>query len=391
MYIIHLGSSGFPYGNAQIQRIRLTFKSLKLAGYNPLIINKQCITEIQSKVNRYQGIPYVSTSVSKMRHDNFIGRNLNKLSGIFGEINLLTRKRKKISTAIYYNSSFLELIHYRILSRLLGFKLLIQYVEFRSDIKQDQNFFKRIKDKLFDNYCFYLCDGIIVISEFLRNRTIEKNPKLPILKIPAICDFEEFNFNTDLPHENYIMYCGTILYSQVIEFVVDVFIRLKAAGSYAGKLLLVIGGDIKNPHFQQLEAKIHASGFDNFITLRKNVPHANLISLYKKAELLIVPLRKTLQDIAGFHHKVGEYTASARPIISSDFGEINHYFRDGETAILADDFTVDAYFEKLSKILTETDKIAQIGKAGFEIGFHHLNYKTYSADLKRFITQINNS
>ena len=43
MFVIHLGVSGFPRGNAQIQRIRLTFKSLKLSGCNPLIINKHAL------------------------------------------------------------------------------------------------------------------------------------------------------------------------------------------------------------------------------------------------------------------------------------------------------------------------------------------------------------
>lgn len=387
MFIIHLGSSGFPLGNAQIQRIRLTFKGLKLAGCNPLIINKYSVhkNENTRKINRFQGIPFISTSVLSKRPNNFFIRNLNKFSGFIGELILLVKKRKGIHSAIFYSSSFGELIYYRILSKVLGFKIIIQYVEFRSSIENGNKLLKRINNKLFDNYCFYFCDGIIVISEFLRNHTISKKQFLPLIKIPAICDFEEFNLNNEIIADNYLMYCGTIVYLQVIEFVLELFCRLKIENIYNGNLLLAIGGDIKNPDVKRLEDKIIHSGYSNNVIMKLNVPYLDLIPLYKKAELLIVPLRNTFQDIAGFHHKVGEYSATKRPIISTNFGELQYYFKDGVSAILADEYSIDSYIEKLNNYLFSKENLAQIGKEGYNVGQEKLNYKTYSNELKHFI------
>jgi glycosyltransferase involved in cell wall biosynthesis len=393
MFIIHLGSSGFPLGTAQMQRIRLTFKGLKLAGSNPLIINKHSVykTGDRKRINRYQGIPYVFLSALISRPDNFISRNLNKLSGDLSELIFLIKKRKQIQTAIFYDASFLRLLYYRLLSKVLNFKLIIQYVELRSSIHKRRNFFTRLNDQAFDNFCFYLCDGSIVISEFLKNRTILKNKNLPLIKIPAICDFEEFDIRQQNTNNNsYLMYCGTMAYLPVVLFVLELYCKLVELDLYHGDLLLAIGGSGSDESgFKTIEEKIENSGIANRIIFRKNVPHNELIKLYLDAELLIVPMRNIEQDIAGFHHKIGEYTAAAKPIISTNLGELQYYFKDGFSAILADEYSYESYIERLSKILSSKETLNKIGEEGFKVGQEQLNFKTYSDDLNRFIMEIN--
>jgi glycosyltransferase involved in cell wall biosynthesis len=391
MFIIHLGSSGFPLGTAQMQRIRLTFKGLNLAGSNPLIINKHSVykTEDRKRINRYQGIPYVFLSALISRPDNFISRNLNKFSGDLSELFFLIKKRKHIQTAIFYDASFLLLLYYRLLSKVLNFKLIIQYVELRSSIHKRRNFFTRLNDLAFDNFCFYLCDGIIVISEFLRNRTLSKNKNLPLIKIPAICDFDEFDIRQQNTKNNYLMYCGTMAYLPVVLFVLELYCKLVQHDLYNGNLLLAIGGSGSDESgFKSIEEKIDNSGFANRIFFRKNVPHKELISLYLDAELLIVPMRNIEQDIAGFHHKIGEYTAAAKPIISTNLGELRYYFKDGFSAILADEYSYESYIKKLSKILYDKETLQIIGEEGFKVGQEKLNYKTYSDELNQFLLEI---
>jgi glycosyltransferase involved in cell wall biosynthesis len=392
MFIIHLGSSGFPLGTAQMQRIRLTFKGLNLAGSNPLIINKHSVykTEDRKRINRYQGIPYVFLSALISRPDNFISRNLNKFSGDLSELFFLIKKRKHIQTAIFYDASFLLLLYYRLLSKVLNFKLIIQYVELRSSIHKRRNFFTRLNDLAFDNFCFYLCDGIIVISEFLRNRTLSKNKNLPLIKIPAICDFDEFDIRQQNTKNNYLMYSGTMAYLPVVLFVLELYCKLVQHDLYNGNLLLAIGGSGSDESgFKSIQEKIDNSGFANRFFFRKNVPHKELISLYLDAELLIVPMRNIEQDIAGFHHKIGEYTAAAKPIISTHLGELQYYFKDGFSAILADEYSYESYIKKLSKILYDKETLQKIGEEGFKVGQEKLNYKKYAFELKQFITELN--
>lgn len=391
MYILHLGISGFPFGNAPVQRILLTFRSLKLSGLSPLIINKQSVYRNKhvKRVNHYMGVPYIMTSCSIDRPDSYILRNLNKLSGLIGELILLFRKRKSIKTAIYYNASFFELVYYRILSKLFKFKLIIQYVELRSVVKHRQSTFTHLNDLLFDNYCFRFCDAIIVISEYLYNRAIAKNNSLPVIKIPSICDFDEFENRNNVSYSKYIMYCGSITYLPVIEFVIRLFDKLKSGNIYQGSLLLAIGSGIdESDGFSRLEDSIRNCQFSQDIILRKNVLRNELIKLYQGSELLIVPLQNTLQDIAGFHHKIGEYAAARKPIISTRIGEVKNYFMDGESAILADEYSLESYVAKIKEALSDSVNVERIGINGFYIGQEKLNYKAYSNTLRDFILEL---
>ena len=50
--------------------------------------------------------------------------------------------------------------------------------------------------------------------------------------------------------------------------------------------------------------------------------------MYKNATAHLIPLSNSIQDTARFPNKISEYLASAKPIITTDVGEIKHYFKD---------------------------------------------------------------
>lgn len=389
MYTIHLGFSGFPKGLASVQRIRLTFKGLKAAGATPLIINK--ISHHQypanNKMERFDGILYVNTPYLNSKPGSFIKRNLNKLSGYFGELKLLYKKRKKIETAILYSTYFLEYPYYFFLSRIFGFKLLIQYVEMFSVIPGRSSFFTKINDRLIDRYICFFCDGVIAISDYLYRHINTLDSVKPVIKIPANSDFDEMNAISAAPKEAYLMYCGTIIYEKVIEFIISLFIQLKENKKYEGNLLLIVSGEHEE-NWKLLYSVIKKSRFQKNITIKSNISHTELFSYYKGADVLIIPLRDTMQDIARFPHKIGEYTAAKRPLLSTNLGELEIYFKDGVSAILADTYSIDAYYNKLSVLLSSKQALDQIGLNGHAIGLSNFDYKAQGRMLKKFIDNI---
>jgi len=389
MYIIHLGYSGFPIDNsATVQRIRLTFLGLKCQGFNTLIINKKSIHEnpFPHKLNRIAGIPFIYTSYLTYRSKSLLIRNLNKLSGYIGEFVLLAKKRKKIHTAILYTSSFGQLIYYKFLSRLFNFFLIIQYVELRSSFSEGTKYSNKINNRLFDNYFYRFCDGVIAISDYLVKHVESKEKNLPVIKLPAICDFNEFHSVESIKSESYLMYCGNILYVEIVEFIIDIFDTLKKEEKYNGQLVLVIAGNHEN--WNKIHAKISKLQFGSQIIIKRHLPYMELISLYKGADVLMIPLRNTLQDNARFPHKIGEYSASKRPIISTNLGEVKAYFEDGVSAILADDFSSNSYVNKLATVLSCKTELDKIGEAGYKIGLKSFDYHGQSEDLKKFLLNL---
>ena len=389
MYIIHLGFAGFPKGLASVQRTLFTFKGLKNAGANPIIINKISHNQYTNnyKVKRYKDIIYVNTSFLNSKPDTFIKRNLNKISGYVGELKFLFKKRKKIDSAILYSSYFLEYLYYFLLSRIFRFKLLIQYVEMFSVIPGRNTFFTKVNDKLIDKYICSFCDAIIAISSYLEIHIKQLAPFKPLIKIPANNDFEKMYAFPDLPAGNYLMYCGTIYYEEVIEFIIKIFIRLKEEYIYTGNLLLVISGD-QEQNWEKLMCFVKKTAFKKDITIKSNITHDELMQQYKAADILIIPLRNTIQDKARFPHKIGEYTASKRPILSTNIGELKSYFKDGESAILVDEYSIDAYYKRLSEVLPQKDLLTEIGLKGYKIGIDNFNYKTQGVKLFEFINTL---
>ncbi len=380
--------SCYPGSSATAQRIRLTLKGLKLLGFYPLIINKRSFNSKGYKtVNRSDGIPFLFTSYKPYRPASFFLRNINKFTGVAGEAFLLFTKRKKLHTAILYTSSFSELVYYRLISKLLGFKIIIQYVELRSSIPERNNFGNRLNDKLFDQYFYLFCDGVIAISDFLADHVTAKSRNLPTIKLPAICDFNQFS-NVQ-PHFSspYLMYCGNIIYIEVIEFIIDIFVELKARNKYEGNLILVISGTDEN-NWKLLKTKITRLDCGNCIIIKTNIPYSDLLSLYKGADILMIPMRDTLQDNARFPHKIGEYSASQRPILSSNSGELKIYFKDGISAILANDYSLTSYVKKLVEILPEKANLDDIGRRGYETGIENFDYRSQALKLSKFILNL---
>ncbi len=390
MYIVHLGFSGFPVGNAAVQRVRFTFKAVQQAGFTPLIINKQSAhkkVDYNKHVNRFDGLIFIDTSPVLTSPGSFFKRNLNKGWGMVGEIKLLFTRRKRINAAIFYSSSFSELLYYRLLSKLFGFKLVIQYVEHRSSIP-DRKFLTKISDRLFDAYCSFFCDGVIAISEFLMSEIRKKKAHLPMIKIPAICDFRDFEiFEAANPEYKYFLYCGTINYTPVVDFVLEFFEKVKDEQLYNGKIMFIIGGNSPK-NFAVIEEAFKNSKYSSDIILYKNMPYNSIIPLYKSADLLIIPLRKNIQDIARFPHKVSEYTASGRPLISSDIGELKHYFTDKESALLAEEYDIELYVDALRQMKANNLSFDEIGKKGYEVGLNNFHYTANVEGIKQFFNNF---
>ncbi|MBE9466620.1 glycosyltransferase [Dyadobacter subterraneus] len=385
--IIHVGVSGFPKGNATAQRIKMTFWALKEAGFKVIIFNKESVNKNNPNthvISWFEGLPIIQTSCILNRPSNFIIRNINKISGLLGELKAIFRLRHKIEAAIVYTPSFFELVYYYLLSKIFKFSVILSYVELRSSISTRQTAMFRFNDYLFDQYCSYFCDSIIAISDFLINNVRNQNSKLPILKIPAITNFKEFDdILRTIEKYNYLMYCGTIQYTDVILFLLDLFSELKNQISYPGKLVLIISGDSPT-NYTTIKNRIKETGLQDHIIFFSNIPYNQLLSLYKGADALLIPLRHSTQDIARFPHKISEYSASGRPIISTRVGEVSIYFENTKSAFLAEEYSVESYLAVLQN-LNDKEHLTTVGNEGKKIGETHFHYSNYTEKLKSFI------
>lgn len=389
--IVFLGSSGFPYGLAEIQKIILISKSLVLTDNTVTII---CSRGIHNKKNHpelkahgiYENIEYVYTSDNPFRDENFFKRNLSKIKGVLKEISQLRKRKKnnKLGYAILSTHNFNSVLFYYILSKLFGFKTILNYVEYFSGVKKKRfQVYEWLNDKLYDRYAPVLVDAVFPISEFLINHLNDVSPGKKYLKIPGLTDFERYNNIEILEEQKYFLFCGAANYSEIIQFIIDSFERLQNNSTF---LYLVVNGTENG--IMNIRKYVSGNAQKDKIKIFSRLTEKQLFTYYKNAIALLIPLRPTYQDIARFPHKIGEYLASGNPVISTNYGEVKNYFKDMETMLLTDSYDINLFADKMQFVIDNPDIVKKIGIKGKDTALGIFDYRNKATAINDFINAI---
>jgi len=390
-HIVFLGENGFPKGLAAIQRMTLMAKALLNEGWKVTVVCRKGVWKQDKKENpntkgNYDGIDYVYTSKSVFKPKNFSDRNIQKLKGLFGEYNHLKhlKKQGELDVAIVSNMSAFHLLRYLMYSALLNFPVALNFVEMASSMQDRKSFSLRINDYLSDKWIIKFFDAALPISDKLMNHYKVISPSKPRLKLPILCDFEKFDLQKG-SEEPYFLYCGSMAYRQVIDFIFEAYKNIPEK-ERAKLYMIVSGGSKKEVDLLQREVN---NQFDvPQIRLFSNIPYELLVHLYVNAIALLIPLRPTVQDSARFPHKIGEYLASGNPVITTNVGEIKNYFEDGKTALIADTYDVGAFAGKMKYVLDYPEESEDIGLNGKELGLKEFDYKIHGSRLQKFLQEF---
>ena len=387
-YIVFLGYSSFPFGFAEVQRIILLSKSFILEGNDVTVIGRNgylnTIDHPGFKPSGiYEKIKYIYASGSCLRNDHFFKRRLNQIMGKINECLILKKQKRNNSLdfAILSTRSFFSVCYYKILSKIFGFKIILNYVEYYSaSKKQKLEITKRFNDYLFDNYAPKLSDSIFPISEFLINQVREVAPGKKYLKIPVLTDFAKYNDIEILRDQNYFLFCGDAAYKEIILFIIDSFEILNNISVF---LYLVIGG--LEIYIREIRDYINNQHQKERIIIFSNLAEKQLYTYYKNAKGLLIPLRQTFQDLARFPHKTGEYLASGNPVISTNYGEVKYYFRDMENMLLAECYEKYKFAEKMKYVIDNPKHAKEIGLKGKDFAARLFDYRNMAPQINNFL------
>ncbi|MDN5214190.1 glycosyltransferase [Fulvivirgaceae bacterium BMA12] len=390
-HIVYLGAVGFPIGFAEIEKVKLVSRSLINAGASVLVISNKGVHKRNKGLEVYKSgteeeIKYIYTTGTPFRPEGFLKRNLLKVYGIVAEIALLFKLaiKKQLDIAIISSKRFNIIFLYYLLSRLLRFKTVLNYAEFNSELSKEKGNKNGINDFLFEKYAVHLMDGIIPISEFLVDVLKKKSPTKPYIKIPVLCDFSKFDPGNRQAVEPYFLFCSSVNNMEVMDFILEAFGRINVNAEHY--LYLVVNGpDHALALFSEAVAQHKKS---RFIKTFRNLPYQELVTLYINARGLLIPLRPVPRDIARFPHKIGEYCASANPIITTNVGEVVNFFEDNKNAFVAADFAVDDFSQKMEEVLNHPEKAKVVGQSGLELGYKHFNYLHYGDQLMDFFKKL---
>ena len=379
MTIAFVGLAGVPYLGRACDP-RLAAEANLLSAKNDIII----INRYSSlKTPTLQGVQlannvHVIEIIKRRKTGKFSSALLYVLSVLLEPLCLVhLRMRGKVSYLHLYTGHYIDFVLYWVISRIIGAKTVNDYVEYRT-AKGERNLYDKINNYLCDFKGAHLWDKCISISNFLEEKVVAVKPKIPVIKVTPLCDFPLFDSieeDVDIT-EQYILFCGSAAYFEVVKQIIDAYRASKIRES--AKLLLILSGSDENIR------RVHTY-FEKAI-IRHNLAYNQLIAYYKRAFALMIPLRDTIEDIARFPNKICEYTAASGLIVTTNYGEIKYYFKDGVNAVVANECSTESIAQKLDDVAGGKYDILRMKKNCYETGCANFSIEAYRKSLNDFLS-----
>ena len=137
--------------------------------------------------------------------------------------------------------------------------------------------------------------------------------------------------------------------------------------------LLVLAGD--GPQREAYHHQVNALGLDDRVVFTGHLDRRRLRTLYRIADLWVLPTQNTAAENEGFGLAAAEAMACGCPVAVADFGGPTEYVRDGETGFLFDSTDVTAIAETLRGLLQDSDH-----RNSVRVAAHRLITEQYTWD-----------
>lgn len=379
--VLFLGTADFPFGMAEVEKQTLIARSLSEAGCHVKFICKKSFNYNCSLPfkGRFLGIDYIYTSLSSRRLKN---KYLNHLSWNLG--NLIEKLIILFSKYDFVIASSRDYDEIRLYSKIIHYrnkKLYLTHVEDARSMYKGNDPGKLWKIEKFETRTWSIIDGVFPISEELSEQIRKVSPSLPQLKIPVLVDLNDVDkadiyANID---KEYFMFCGSADYYKTIDLIISGF----EIANLNMSLLLVLNGSRSG--MDLIDNRIKKSTCISKIIVKSKLSKTYLWGYYQKAFALLIPLNFDQRDKARFPHKLGEYCAVGKPIITSKWGEIPFYFTDAKNAILLesdDSIELSKAFITISNDHSLRDKL---GRGALDLAINEFDYRLYGNKIVRFL------
>jgi glycosyltransferase involved in cell wall biosynthesis len=372
--VLFCGQSSYPRNDsATANRYRALAEMTNELGYQVVFVNRHAPRRRDDTSDFDAKFATINAS-GEFRSEVWLARQLRRCIAPFSEFVRIIHQSKATPVKIVhvYTQFAFDILFYYVVSRFIGAECIVHLTENRTELSYRTALWKK-NDRLYHHFAMGLVSRFITISSALEDMVVSNSKAARVASIPPVFRFELMKSIPSMGRERpYFVYCASSVYEDVIWFVIESYNSMESSEA---DLFLVINGP--------LSARIEAACKANLrITLCSNLGYGQLLSMYKGALALLIPLRNTPQDIARYPQKITEYLASGRPIISTRFGEVGRHFVHQETALLAQDYDVAQFAALMDTALACPALLAKVGERGYALGLKLFDFKAQSQNLR---------
>lgn len=399
MNIIVIANGSFPIGMASTNRLVSYCKGIVDLGHYVKVIvlcpherEGDKIKNTQVK-GRYAGIDYVYASGTTIWPSGNIRKLFVLVKGlIYAQLITINFARQQKIDVLHFGSGstkFRYVIPFFILSRIFKAKLTREKSEYPV-FELKPNKFSCLYKTIARKYLYKFFDGMMIMTtslmEYFKQHT-RKGAKL--ILIPMTVEPERFSANrknTDKKNK-FIVYCGYLWGDKDgVDYLVKAF--HKVATTHQDAMLSLIGDISNQVEYKKLQRLIDDFGLTSRVIFTGKVARDDMPKLLQGATMLALARPMSLQAQGGFPTKLGEYLATANPVVITKVGDIPLYLTDNETAFLAEPNDVDSFAEKIEFVLSNPDIAEKVGLAGKRLTEEVFNYKYQAKRIMEFLSSF---
>jgi glycosyltransferase involved in cell wall biosynthesis len=390
MAIIIFGDNfSFPEGNAATNRIYTYAKGFIENDVKSCIIcNRNDYIENGNGI--LDGIRYYNPLNQSKRSESFFSRNWSKLLKYVNTIKIVKgiNKDERITAIISDTDDLVTYLFSFYLAKRIKTILIVEKSEHPLRYYQ-KNGLRKVIGLVKLRIETGLCDGILCISQLLRN--FYENNGLSYSKlilIPSTVDPGRFSSSGENPFNySYIGYFGGLTFNRDN---IDVLVRaFSMISSKHPEVHLVMGGFCSEDERNKLKNLILDLKISSKVEVLEYLPRTEIVRYIVHSQVLVMVRAKDFETSASFPSKLTEYLSTSKPVLTVNVGEISDYLTDNVNSFIVEPGNQIELAEKMDYILNNYELALEIAKRGKQLTDQVFNYNFQAKRMIEFIYSLN--
>jgi glycosyltransferase involved in cell wall biosynthesis len=388
-------SSNFPFGGAAANYLNLFCKGLKDNGYriSVFLLKGFAFGSYSNRSSRANisddGIPFTFLS-STRRPEKILMKLVDEIIGFFRVSSLMLSfiSKRKSTTVLVYNSELQSNIPVFILASIFRIKIVTFVPEYYDKSVFKGSIFRKLKWYGFlinFNWLNKSSDKLIVFSYFLRDKYVLKGfDEKNIIVQPNLTDFNYW-ISKPVNVRYTIGYSGT---PSVKDGLFDLFKAISILNKQKRDVSLLVIGDtvFGGSLIPGLKLECEKLKISENVIFTGLVQSSQVREYLAQCKILAITRPSNTQTKAGFPTKLGEYFATGLPVLATNFGDIERYFRNDIDFVMAESGSPESIAAKIRWMLDNREASERIASDGSKKARELLDY---TSSVNRLIAFIN--
>lgn len=359
--VVFMGRFGYPSGMASTKRIQHFLDHLNAASASTKVLQLRHSgpDSDEDETGTFQGTEY-----RRIGTDVKLDRTLPGAVYKYNRTGMATLRqwhRPEAKNVLYsYGGVTVDNLLLLLAAKRMGYSVIFDIVEDNTFIDDKLTLPGKVKwvlGEVLDRLCLGLADGVVVISNYLKELYGKRIPAtVPLCLIPISARCEAGSAGEKEPGPMKIVYAGSFAKKDGIELLLDAFEKVHEKKGNCILMLCGAGASVK-----LYQPRIAANPAIQYVGYLED---AEFYRFLRRADVLCVTRTGSTYANAGFPFKLGEYLATGNPVIVSDVGDVRRYLDHMEDAIIVEPGSTAAIAGALEYCLDHPETATRIGQSG---------------------------